>query len=111
VSIVRPQHEIERFYRLIDVLVLPSYREGFPNVPLEAAAMEVPVITTNALGCVDAVKDGETGIVVPVRNAGAPAEAMLRLGRDPELRARMGLVEEEARTEVRSPMTAGALAW
>jgi glycosyltransferase involved in cell wall biosynthesis len=71
----------------------------------------VPVITANALGCVDAVKDGEKGIVVRVRNAGALAEAMVRLGRDAELRERMGLVEEEARTEDRSPTSAGAFAY
>jgi glycosyltransferase involved in cell wall biosynthesis len=64
-------------------------------MPLEAAAMEVAVITPDALGCVDAVKDGETGIVVPVRNAGAFARAMLRLGRDRELGGRMGKAGRE----------------
>lgn len=50
------------FYSRIDILVLPSYREGFPTVVLEASAMECAVITTRSTGCIDSIEDGVTGI-------------------------------------------------
>jgi len=64
------------YYNVMDLLVLPSYREGFPNVVLEAAAMEVPTVATTVTGCVDAVKDRETGALVPPRDSHALAEAI-----------------------------------
>lgn len=82
--------DVEQWYAQMDVLVLPSYREGFPNVALEAAAMELPVVTTDALGCRDAVRDGETGLIVPVRDTPALADAVLKLAEDADLRRRMG---------------------
>jgi glycosyltransferase involved in cell wall biosynthesis len=57
------------FYAAMDILVLPTRREGFPNTPLEAAAMKVPVVATNVDGCVEAIKDGVTGLLVPPRNS------------------------------------------
>lgn len=57
-------NEIEYYYALMDVFVLASYREGFPTSVLEASAMNLPVITTRATGCVDSIIDGETGIFV-----------------------------------------------
>jgi glycosyltransferase involved in cell wall biosynthesis len=83
--------DTERFYAVFDVLALPSYREGFPNVPLEAAAMEVPVVTTAVPGCVDAVVDGRTGTIVPARDAGALRDALLRYLRSPDLRRAHGI--------------------
>ena len=77
-------------YSALDVVVLPTYREGFPNVPLEAAAMGIPVIATRIPGCVDAVLDGETSILVAPRNASDLAAAMEHYAAEPELRARHG---------------------
>ncbi len=72
-------------YPLMTVLALPTYREGFPYVPMEAAAMEVPVVATRVTGCVDAVVDGRTGALVPVRDAAALATALATYLRDPAL--------------------------
>src|ERR1022692_940003 len=51
-------------YAAMDVCLLPTYREGFPNVILESAAMEIPVVATRVTGCVDAVRDRETGFLI-----------------------------------------------
>ncbi len=77
-------------YSIMDVVVLPTYREGFPQVPLEAAALERPVVATRVTGCVDAVVDGETGTLVPPRDGFALAEALAAYLSDPELRKRHG---------------------
>lgn len=82
--------ETPRYYAAMDLLVLPTYREGFPNVPLEAAAMEVPVVATRIPGCMDAVEDGVTGTLVPVRDVNSLALALRRYLDDPALRRRHG---------------------
>jgi lipopolysaccharide/colanic/teichoic acid biosynthesis glycosyltransferase/glycosyltransferase involved in cell wall biosynthesis len=77
-------------YAMMDVVVLPTYREGFPQVPLEAAAMERPVVATAVTGCVDAVRDGETGMLVPPRDPQALSRALRTYLEDPLLRRRHG---------------------
>lgn len=57
-----PYDIIQIYYLLMDVFILPSYREGFPTVVLEASAMERPVITTRKTGCVDSIVEGKTGV-------------------------------------------------
>jgi glycosyltransferase involved in cell wall biosynthesis len=93
------------YYGLMEVLVLPTYREGFPMVSIEAQACGVPVVTTTATGAIDSIEDGVTGFLVAVGNAAALAVRIDRLLRDPQLRARMGqdgraLVVREFRQEV-----------
>ncbi|RXK81839.1 glycosyltransferase family 4 protein [Filimonas effusa] len=56
--------EVELFYSMMDFFILPSYREGFPTVVLEASAMELPVLTTRVTGCCDSIRDGETGCFI-----------------------------------------------
>jgi len=74
-----------------DVVVLPSfYREGVPRSLLEAAAMEKAVITTDAVGCREAVEHGRTGLLVPIKDATALANAMKKMLENPDMRSRMG---------------------
>jgi glycosyltransferase involved in cell wall biosynthesis len=82
--------DMPAIYRTLDLLVLPSYREGFNTALLEAAAMGLPVVATRISGCVDAVRDGETGLLVPVRDAQALIDAIGRYLGDPALRRRHG---------------------
>lgn len=72
------------------VYVLPSYREGMPRTVLEAMATGRAVITTDAPGCRQAVAEGETGFLVPVRDVEALAAAMCRFLQEPHLIERLG---------------------
>jgi glycosyltransferase involved in cell wall biosynthesis len=72
------------------VFVLPSYREGTPHTVLEAMAMGRPIITTDAPGCRETVRDGENGFLVAVRNVPALVEAMARFVHEPDLVKTMG---------------------
>jgi len=79
------------YYRAMDVMVLPSLREGFPNVVLEAAASGIPVIATDVTGARDSIVPGETGLLIPPESPKAITETVLKLLREPEWRAQMGL--------------------
>jgi len=83
------------YYHAMDVLALPTHREGFPNVPLEAAAAGKPVVTTNATGAVDSVVDGITGLIVPVGDIEGLAGALTRLLISPDLARAMGRAGRE----------------
>jgi glycosyltransferase involved in cell wall biosynthesis len=83
------------FYAAMDILTLPTYREGFPNTPLEAAAMKLPVVITDVDGCPEAVENGVTGLLVPPKNSQALAEAIEHLILNPEKRHVMGQAGRE----------------
>jgi glycosyltransferase involved in cell wall biosynthesis len=83
------------YYALVDVLVLPSHREGFPNVVLEAHAAGKPVVAARATGVVDAVVHGETGLLFPVGDVAALADALAKLLADKTLASKMGLAGQE----------------
>lgn len=91
------REDTPRYYAIMDVLTLPTYREGFPNVPLEAAAMKVPVVATRIPGCVDAVEEEVTGKLVPPRDVDALTDALDAYMRDEALREVTG---ERARARV-----------
>ena len=80
-----PVNDTSRFYRMVDILCLPTLREGMPNVCLEAAASGVPVVTTNVTGAVDSVLPGVTGLVVESGSAEALALALRSVISDPAL--------------------------
>ena len=71
--------DIERYFAAIDVLLLPSYREGFGNVVIEAAAMGTPAIVSDIPGPIDAIDRNKTAFVVPAKDADALAGAMRRI--------------------------------
>lgn len=87
--------DIAHIFESSHVVVLPSYREGLPKVLLEAAACGRAVITTNVPGCRDAIEPGVTGLLVPVRNHRALADAIQTLVEDAELRQRLGKAGRE----------------
>lgn len=77
-------------YTAMDVVTLPTYREGLPNVPLEAAAMQLPVVATRVPGCIEAVQDGVTGTLVPLYDVEALAVALRTYLQNPQLRQQHG---------------------
>jgi len=79
------------YYRAMDVMVLPTWREGFPNVVLEAAASGIPVITTLATGSRDAVVPEVTGLLIPPGYPEAIRESVLQLLSNPDRCRRMGV--------------------
>lgn len=76
VDLIGFQDDVRPYLAAADCLVLPSHREGFPNVLLEAAAMGLPMIATRVSGAPEVVRDGETGWLVPIGNAQALRAAM-----------------------------------
>ena len=84
------QIDIKKYIKKSSLVVLPSYREGFPKILMEAAACGRAVITTNAPGCRDAVINYITGIKVPVKNSYAIANAILNISKKRNLLKKMG---------------------
>jgi glycosyltransferase involved in cell wall biosynthesis len=89
------QTDVVRFLAAMDLLVLPSYREGLGNVLLEAAAMTLPTVTTTATGARDATVHGKTGLQVAPGDVRALAGAIQKLVADEPLRRRFGLAGRE----------------
>ena len=84
------QKDINATMALANVIVLPSYREGLPKSLIEAAACGRAVITTDVPGCRDAITPDETGLLVPVKNASAIADAVIELVDNDSMRIQMG---------------------
>ena len=87
---VGPTRYPEKYMGIADLFCLPSYREGFGSVIIEAAAMGVPAVATRIVGLTDAVVDGETGILVPVKDSTSLADGLRKLLRNDKLREKMG---------------------
>jgi len=79
------QHDVRPYLAISDLLVFPSYREGFPNVPMEAGAMGLPAIVTDINGCNEIIEEGKNGLIFPPKNVEAIVEAAERLLDEPEL--------------------------
>ena len=80
---------VEVFHKL-DIVCLPSYREGLPKVLIEAASCGLPIVTTDVPGCREIVREDDNGLLVPPKNAPVLADKLEMLIRDPELRQRLG---------------------
>ncbi len=93
----------ENHHRAFDISVLCSHSEGFPNSLVEAMAAGVPIVATRVGGIVDAVTDGENGLLVPVQGTGELAAALRRLATDATLRETMGVT---GRSRARARYTA-----
>ena len=83
--------DIKSLYSISDVFVLPSYREGLPISILEASSMGLPVVTTNATGCIDAVINNVTGYIVELKNIEQLKNALIMYIADAKLRRDHGL--------------------
>jgi len=84
------RQDTPELYALMDVCVLPSHREGFPRAPMEASAMKVPCVVTDIRGCREAVEHGRNGLLVPLGDVQALADAIIELLTDQEKARRMG---------------------
>lgn len=84
------QSNIPDWLSLAHTLIFPSYREGFPNVPLQAACMGIPIIATDINGCNEIIKDGRNGFLVPTKDSLSIYLKMLQIYKSKELRNSMG---------------------
>jgi glycosyltransferase involved in cell wall biosynthesis len=85
-----PQNKIQPYYDAADVVLVPSMRDAFPIVNLEAMSMMRPVVASKVGGIPEVVKNNETGVLVPPSDPSSLAEAVLKLYGDPEMGARLG---------------------
>jgi glycosyltransferase involved in cell wall biosynthesis len=84
-------NDITPYLCLMDIFVLPSYREGLPTVVLEASAIGLPIIGTDVTGVVDSIVDGKTGKIVPLKNIEKLTEAIIEYIENPSLRLEHGI--------------------
>ncbi len=99
------QEDVRPYFAISDVLGFPSYREGFPNVVMQANAMDLPAIVTNINGCNEIIDEGENGFIIPVKNIEALEEKMKVLISEPGIylnlkkNARKKIIENYSRRE------------
>lgn len=91
IKAVGGQKDVLPFYEQSDVLVFPSYREGFPNVVIEAGAMELPSIVTDINGSREIIEHGTNGLIVPSHDEQALFDAMRWMTEHPEERDKMAM--------------------
>jgi len=99
----------ERFLAITNIFCLPSYREGFGTVIIEAAAMGIPSVSTRIPGVIDAIVDGETGILVPPAEADALAKGLLSLIEKPDLYASLASAAQQRAAKLFSKERLGRL--
>ena len=90
VNYLKNQNKIELLIKKSTIVILPSYREGFPKILMESAAVGRPVISTSVPGCKDAVINNVTGFLVPKKNYLALAKAIVKIFKNKNLIKKMG---------------------
>jgi glycosyltransferase involved in cell wall biosynthesis len=83
------QQDVRPYFAIADALVFPSYREGFPNVVLQAGAMGLPSIVSDINGCNEIIKEEENGLIISVKDSDAIYKAMKRVLEDPVLKNKL----------------------
>lgn len=89
------QNDVKPWIMASDVFVFPSYREGFPNVVMQACCLEVPSVVSDINGCNEIIRQGETGLIVKPKDAEALYTGMHRLMRDVTLRQAFSVAARE----------------
>ena len=89
------RNDIPEILACCDIGVLPSKAEGLPNAVLEYLAAGLPTVASAVGGNAEIIRDGENGLLFPAENAGALAEKLLRILRDPEFARRLGQAGQE----------------
>lgn len=84
------QEDMSSILQSVDLVVLPSYREGLPKILIEAASCGLPIVTTNVPGCRDVVEHEVSGLLVPAKDSKELADAILKLSQDPSLASSFG---------------------
>lgn len=83
------QKDVRPYFAISDALVFPSYREGFPNVVMQAGAMELPSIVSDINGCNEIIVENENGVIVPVKDSESLREEMEKMLSDKEYYQRL----------------------
>jgi glycosyltransferase involved in cell wall biosynthesis len=110
VILAGPVNDPAPYYAMANVLILPSHREGLPTVVLEGHAAGKPVIGASATGIVDLLMDGETGLLFPVGNVSALADAIGKMIEDKALARKLALAgQEQVKRKFRQEMIWAAL--
>lgn len=79
------QKDVRPYLAISQALVFPSYREGFPNVPMQAGCFDLPCIVTNINGCNEIIENEKNGLIIPVKDAAALRNSMERMLTDKSL--------------------------
>ncbi len=91
------QNDVRPYLAISDALAFPSYREGFPNVVMQAGAMGLPAIVSDINGCNEIIKEGENGLIIPVKNSNALLKAMKKITEQNEV---TNILKEKARAMI-----------
>ncbi|MEP6262975.1 MAG: glycosyltransferase, partial [Gillisia sp.] len=83
------QQDVRPYLAISHVLAFPSYREGFPNVVMQAGAMGLPSLVTDINGCNEIIREGVNGVIIPVKDEQKLYDAMLKMIENPGLRKQM----------------------
>ncbi|TSA45461.1 glycosyltransferase family 1 protein [bacterium] len=95
VLLVNPQENVRQFLKAFDLFVLPSVKEGFPYVILEAMAAGLPIVATKTGGIPEAIRNGQDGLLVEPKNPAALASAISKLIKNPSDAKKLGQMAEE----------------